>query len=76
MLPNEAMQAELVVRIAGMVDASDAFDKFLTASTITHEYRRTEYEPIRRGYRGQTIGMITTITLLRVSMTSRSSPAK
>ncbi len=32
-----------------LVDASDAFDKFLTASRITHEYRRTEYEPVWPG---------------------------
>ena len=34
-----------------LVDASDAFDKFLTASTITHEYRRTEYESVWPGRR-------------------------
>lgn len=32
-----------------LVDASDAFDKFLTASKIAHEYRRTEYEPVWPG---------------------------
>jgi enterochelin esterase-like enzyme len=34
-----------------LVDASDAFDRFLTANTITHEYRRTEYESIWPGRR-------------------------
>jgi enterochelin esterase family protein len=34
-----------------LVDASDAFDTFLTASKITHEYRRTEYEPLWPGRR-------------------------
>ena len=34
-----------------LLDASDAFDKFLTASRITHEYRRTEYEPMWPGRR-------------------------
>jgi enterochelin esterase-like enzyme len=34
-----------------LVDASDAFDKFLMASKITHEYRRTEYEPMWPGRR-------------------------
>jgi enterochelin esterase-like enzyme len=34
-----------------LVDASDAFDKFLTASKLTHEYTRTEYEPIWPGRR-------------------------
>ncbi len=34
-----------------LLDASDAFDKFLTASKIKHEYRRTEYEPMWPGRR-------------------------
>jgi enterochelin esterase family protein len=34
-----------------LLDASDAFDKFLTASKIKHEYRRTEYEPLWPGRR-------------------------
>lgn len=32
-----------------LVDASDAFDRFLTANKIRHEYSRTEYEPIWPG---------------------------
>jgi enterochelin esterase family protein len=34
-----------------LVDASDAFDKFLTANRITHEYRRTDYEAMWPGRR-------------------------
>jgi enterochelin esterase-like enzyme len=34
-----------------LVDASDAFDAFLTAGKIKHEYRRTEYEPLWPGRR-------------------------
>jgi len=34
-----------------LLDASDAFDRFLTASRINHEYRRTEYEPMWPGRR-------------------------
>jgi enterochelin esterase-like enzyme len=34
-----------------LVDASDGFDRFLTASKIRHEYRRTEYEPMWPGRR-------------------------
>ncbi len=34
-----------------LLNASDAFDKFLTASQIRHEYRRTEYEPMWPGRR-------------------------
>jgi enterochelin esterase-like enzyme len=34
-----------------LVDASDAFDKFLTASGIRHEYRRAEYESMWPGRR-------------------------
>jgi len=34
-----------------LIDASDAFDAFLTASAITHEYRRTDYEPLWPGRR-------------------------
>jgi S-formylglutathione hydrolase FrmB len=34
-----------------LLDASDSFDKFLTASKIKHEYRRTEYEPMWPGRR-------------------------
>lgn len=34
-----------------LLDASDAFDKFLTTSKIKHEYRRTEYEPLWPGRR-------------------------
>ena len=34
-----------------LVDASDNFDRFLTASLIKHEYRRTEYEPMWPGRR-------------------------
>lgn len=34
-----------------LVDASDAFDRFLTANRITHEYRRTDYEKTWPGRR-------------------------
>jgi enterochelin esterase-like enzyme len=34
-----------------LLDASDGFDKFLTASGIKHEYRRTEYESMWPGRR-------------------------
>lgn len=34
-----------------LVDASDAFDRFLTASKIQHTYERTEYEPMWPGRR-------------------------
>lgn len=34
-----------------LLDASDSFDRFLTASGITHEYRRTDYESMWPGRR-------------------------
>lgn len=34
-----------------LVDASDAFDRFLTANKIAHHYERTEYEPMWPGRR-------------------------
>ncbi len=34
-----------------LLDASDAFDRFLTASQISHEYRRTDYESMWPGRR-------------------------
>lgn len=48
-------QMKLLMLLCGskdhLVDASDAFDRFLTANGITHEYRRTDYEPLWPGRR-------------------------
>ena len=52
---NTNRQMKLIMILCGtkdhLVDASDAFDRFLTASRIRHEYRRTEYEPMWPGRR-------------------------
>ena len=48
-------QMKLLMILCGtkdhLVDASDAFDRFLTANGIRHEYQRTEYEPLWPGRR-------------------------